>query len=85
MTEIIKKELERNIRVLKSSIDDIIPLSDTTEEIVKLNFEAIRVLLDYCEQLSLEGETVMERWLTSPRLAEFRESKLKREGGCCYG
>lgn len=85
MTEIIKKELERNIRVLKSSIDDIIPLSDTTEEIVKLNFEAIRVLLDYCEQLSLEGEPVMERWLTSPRLAEFRESKLKREGGCCYG
>ena len=76
MTEIIKKELERNIRALKSSIDDIIPLSDTTEEIVKLNFEAIRVLVDYCEQLSLEGE---------PAMAEFRESKLKREGGCCYG
>lgn len=85
MTEIIKKELERNIRALKSSIDDIIPLSDTTEEIVKLNFEAIRVLVDYCEQLSLEGEPAMERWLTSPRLAEFRESKLKREGGCSYG
>lgn len=46
--------------------------TDTTEEIVKLNFESIRMLVDYCEQLSLEGEPAMERWLTSPRLTELK-------------
>lgn len=55
MTDIVKKELERNIQELKYCVDKIVFYADTTEEIVKLNFESIRMMVDYCEQLSLEG------------------------------
>ena len=56
-------------------VDKIVFYADTTEEIVKLNFESIRMLVDYCEQLSLEGKPAMERWLTSPRLTELKAVK----------
>lgn len=72
MTDIVKEELEQNIQELKHCVDKIVFYADTTEEIVKLNFESIRILVDYCEQLSLEGEPAMERWLTSPRLTELK-------------
>ena len=72
MTDIVKEELEQNIQELKHCVDKIVFYVDTTEEIVKLNFESIRILVDYCEQLSLEGEPAMERWLTSTRLTELK-------------
>lgn len=72
MTDIVKKELERNVKELGRCVDKIVFCADTTEEIVKLNFESIRILVDYCEQLSLEGEPAMERWLMSPRLNELK-------------
>ena len=75
MTDIVKKELEQNIQELKHCVDKIVFYADTTEEIVKLNFESIRMMVDYCEQLSLEGEPAIERWLTSPRLAELKAVK----------
>ena len=75
MTDIVKKELEQNIQALKHCVDKIVFYADTTEEIVKLNFESIRMMVDYCEQLSLEVEPAIERWLTSPRLAELKGVK----------
>lgn len=79
MTDIVKKELEQNIQALKHCVDKIVFYADTTEEIVKLNFESIRMMVDYCEQLSLEGEPAIERWLTSPRLAELKAVKKDKE------
>ena len=75
MTDIVKKELEQNIQQLKHCVDKIVFYADTTEEIVKLNFESIRMLVDYCEQLSLEGKPAMVRWLTSPQLTEIKAVK----------
>ena len=72
MTDIVKEELEQNIQELKPCVDKIVFYADTKEEILKFNFESIRILVDYCEQLSLEGEPAMERWLTSPRLTELK-------------
>lgn len=77
MTEIVKEELKLNMKELKRCIDNIIPLSDTTEEIVKLNFDSIRMLTDYCEQLCLDGESAIEKWLTPPRLAKLKENRKK--------
>lgn len=37
--------------------------------IVKLNFESIRMLVDYCEESCVEGASAVERWLTSSHLA----------------
>lgn len=73
MTDIVKKELERHIKELNKCVEEIPVLQATTEEIVKLNFKAIRMLVDYLEELCLEGEPAMERWLTPPRLKQLQE------------
>lgn len=31
-----------------------------TEELIKLEFEGIRILVDYCKKLALEGESAIE-------------------------
>lgn len=62
MTDNVKKEMELHVRELQRSIDNIVSYADTTEDIVKMNFESIRLLVDYCEELSLEGESAMARW-----------------------
>lgn len=69
MTDNVKKELELHVRELQHSIDNIVPYADTTEDVVKMNFESIRLLVDYCEGLSLEGEPAMTRW----RREKFKE------------
>lgn len=53
-----------------------------TEEIVKLSFESIRMLVDYCKELFVEGEHDVERWPTSPRLAKIKENN--KRGGNDY-
>lgn len=62
MTDNVKKELKLHVRELQRSIDNIVSYADTTEDVVKMNFESIRLLVDYCEELSLEGELAMIRW-----------------------
>ena len=42
MTDNVKKELELHVRELQHSIDNIVPYADTTEDVVKMNFESIR-------------------------------------------
>ena len=79
MTDIVKEELKRNVKQLERCVEKIVAYTNTTEEIMKLNFELIRMLVDYCEGLSLEGEPAMERWLTSPRLAKFRKNSKNEE------
>ena len=87
MTDIVKNELERNVKELERCVELIVPYTNTTEEIIRLkkqlqersNFESIRMLVDYCEGLSLEGEPAMERWLTSPRLAKLKENFKNEE------
>ena len=79
MTDIVKNELERNVKELERCVEQIVAFTNTTEEIMKLNFESIRMLVDYCEGLSLEGEPAMERWLTSPRLAKLKENFKNEE------
>ena len=69
MTDIVKKELEQNIQALKHCVDKIVFYADTTEEIVKLNFESIRMMVDYCEQLSL---TEWKRFQLTPIPYRFR-------------
>ena len=69
MTDNVKKELELHVRELQHSIDNIVSYADTTKDVVKMNFESIRLLVDYCEELSLEGESAMARW----RREKFKE------------
>lgn len=79
MTDIVKNELERNVKELERCVELIVPYTNATEEIIRLNFESIRMLVDYCEGLSLEGEPTMERWLTALRLAKLKENFKNEE------
>ena len=79
MTDIVKNELERNVKELERCVELIVPHTNTKDVIIRLNFESIRKLVDYCEGLSLEGEPAMERWLTSPRLAKLKENFKNEE------
>lgn len=79
MTDIVKEELERNVKELERCVEKIVSCANTTEEIMRLNFESIRMLVDYCEGLSLEGEPAMERWLTSPQLAKVKKNHKNEE------
>lgn len=79
MTYIVKEELKRNVKELERCVEQIVSYTNTTEEIMKLNFESIRMLVDYCEGLSLEGEPAMEKWLTSPQLAKLKKNNKNEE------
>lgn len=52
MTDIVKNELERNVKELERCVELIVPYTNTTEEIIRLNFESIRMLVDYCKKSS---------------------------------
>ena len=60
MNELVKKIMEKN----RKAIDEIfrIVMEDKlpTAELIKLEFESIRSLIDYSEKLALEGESAIE-------------------------
>lgn len=61
MTETVRKEYERQVRQINSDLIEIIEDSLPTHEITKIHFNGIRILVDYCERLALEGESAIER------------------------
>ena len=60
MNDLVKKIMEKN----RKAIDEIfrIVMEDKlpTAELIKLEFESIRSLIDYSEKLALEGESAIE-------------------------
>ena len=61
MREIVKRELEKNLKEINSNFGFVIDEKLPTNEIIKKEFEGIRMLVDYCERLALEGESAIER------------------------
>ena len=61
MNESVKKELQKNIQEINKNFDFILNEKLPTEELIKLEFEGIRILVDYCERLALNGEEAIEK------------------------
>lgn len=61
MDALVKKELNKNLNAINSDLSAIINGETLTEELIKNGFNGIRILVDYCEKLALEGETAIER------------------------
>ena len=60
MNELVKKELVRNVKAINNNINDVIEEKVPTKELIKLEFEGIRCLIDYCEKIAIEGESAIE-------------------------
>lgn len=61
MDTLVKKELNKNLNAINNDLSAIINGETLTDELIKNGFNGIRILVDYCEKLALEGENAIER------------------------
>ena len=60
MNELVKKIMEKNRKAIDEIFRIIMEDKLPTAELIKLEFESIRSLIDYSEKLALEGERAIE-------------------------
>ena len=60
MNELVKKELEKNMKVINENLRIILEGEFPNAELIKMEFDCIRILIDYCEKLAVEGESAIE-------------------------
>lgn len=60
MNELVKKEFEKNVRAINQNLDYVFNGVLSSDDNIKMEFESIRCLIDYCEKLALEGESAIE-------------------------
>ena len=60
MNELVKKELEKNMKVINENLRIILEGEFPNAELIKMEFDGIRILIDYCEKLAVEGESAIE-------------------------
>lgn len=60
MNELVKKELEKNMKVINENLRIILEGKFPNAELIKMEFDSIRILIDYCEKLAVEGESAIE-------------------------
>ena len=59
MNELVKKIMEKNRKAIDENFK-IIMEDKLPTELIKLEFESIRSLIEYSEKLALEGESAIE-------------------------
>ena len=60
MNELVKKELEKNMKAINENLKIILEGKLPNAELIKMEFDSIRILIDYCEKLAVEGENAIE-------------------------
>ena len=60
MNELVKKIMEKNRKAIDENFRIIMEDKLPTAELIKLEFESIRSLIDYSEKLALEGVSAIE-------------------------
>ena len=60
MNELVKKELEKNMKAINENLKIILEGKLPNAELIKMEFDSIRILIDYCEKLAVEGESAIE-------------------------
>lgn len=61
MENAVKKELEKNLRAINQNFEFIINGELPTQELVKMEFDSIKLLVNYCEKIALNGESAIEK------------------------
>ena len=60
MDALVRKELEKQIAEINNNFRFIVEDKLPTKEIILQEFQGIRILVDYCEKLALEGVSAIE-------------------------
>lgn len=60
MDALVKKELKKNVNMISQTLNFVTDENLPTNEIIKEEFNSIRILVDYCEKLALEGSNAIE-------------------------
>jgi len=60
MDALVRKEMEKNQKAINEGLSSIIEGKFPTDELIRTEFNGIRILIDYCEKLALEGVSAIE-------------------------
>lgn len=60
MEELVKRQIEKNIKAINENLCVIVE-GKLSEELIKLEFDSIRSLIDYSERLILNGIEAIEK------------------------
>ena len=60
MNEAVANEIKKQLKEINHNFEFIINEKLPTQDLIKLEFKGIRILVDYCEKLALEGESAIE-------------------------
>ena len=74
MDEATKRKFNANIKAVNGDLIEILEERLPTDELIKLQFEGIRILIDDCERLALKENE--EKKAIEAQIAELQE-KLK--------
>lgn len=61
MDALVRKELEKNLKAINENLYIIVEGKLSSEELIKLEFDSIRSLIDYSERLVLNGIESIEK------------------------
>ena len=61
MEILVKKQIEKNIKAINENLSIIVEGKLSSEELIKIEFDSIRNLIDYSERLVLNGIDAIEK------------------------
>ena len=50
----------KNVKAINQNLDFVVKGKLPTNELIKMQFDSIRILIDYLEKLALEGESTIQ-------------------------
>lgn len=65
MNKNVKKEFDKQVKQINHELSRVMDLvnENIPKDLIKLEFDSIRVLVDYCEKLAVEGQSAIEKWM----------------------
>ena len=61
METLVKRQIEKNIKAINENLSIIVEGKLSSEELIKIEFDSIRNLIDYSERLALNGIDAIEK------------------------
>ena len=62
MNELVKREFTIQVKQINRELESVINGESIPKELTQMQFDGIRMLLDYCEKLAQEGENAIDKF-----------------------
>jgi hypothetical protein len=60
MDRLVKEEYDKQKNKIIKDLDFLSENDEISDELIKTGFDGIRILIDYCEKLAMEGVSAIE-------------------------